>query len=436
MRARIIVPTNRHHALATLTELLRARETFDATDVIVGDRIGTTPPPGAEDLTFAVVPDRPESAVDLIARLRPACPGPLIAVGPAHDAKVILNVIRAGADTYLDEADLASEFATALDRFHAKRHRGEAPRRLLAVVSAAGGCGASTVAANLAVVLARRFGRCHLIDMNPSQADLASLLDVKPPYTMSDLFRNEGRLDRTMYEKLLTAHSSGVMLLAAPRTVEDFRAVTTDAVAHALAIAREVFADVVVDLEDCLHDEQLLVLGAATTVFVVSRPDFTTARNTRVVIDRLVALGVPRGRIEVVLNQTGRPSELPRDDVETALGGAVAHALPFDPDRVGWSNNTGLPVAIRDPDCPFVRGVAGLVGLAAEGPPAPTLPGRVRAWVGEAVLPRLRTLWRRGARRPDDDTVESLTILEDTDTSHEPNPAPQRDPVHDGAVAS
>ena len=435
MRSRIVTPSLRDPAVATLTEWIRSRGESAGPEVIVGDRLEDGGSFGANDVTFVIVTDR--SSVGTVVQIRPVVSGSLFAIGPAKDAKFILRVIQAGADSFLDETDLPAELAATYDRIRAKRPRGETPRRLLAVLSASGGCGASTVATNLSVLLAKSFGRCHLIDMNPSQADLSSLLDVKPQFTMTDLCRNEGRLDRTMYEKMLTTHPSGVALLAAPRLLEDVRSLTAEAVSHALAIARDVFADIVVDLEDCLHDEQLIVLGEATTVFVVSRPDFTTARNTRLVIDRLVALGVPRSRIEVVLNHVGRPNELPRAEVEVAVGGPVAHELPYDPERVCWSNNTGLPVAIKEPNCPFTRALGRLVGLAPVGPGPETFPSRVGTWVRGVVLPRVLSLWRRARpHRPDDETVESLTILEDTDTSHEPNTTPQLDRHERGAVAS
>src|SRR5205823_387588 len=156
-------------------------------------------------------------------------------------------------DLFLDEAELGPELDAALARAQSRRGVPAAPGRLLAVLSPSGGCGASTIAVNLAALLAAARGQCNLIDLNLGKADLGPLLDLKPPYTLADLCRHEDRLDRTLYEKLLTAHASGVSLLAAPRHFDDLTAVTATGILRAVEIARQAFADVVADLENCVH---------------------------------------------------------------------------------------------------------------------------------------------------------------------------------------
>jgi pilus assembly protein CpaE len=328
----------------------------------------------------------------------------LLAAGPAVDSKLILQAMQAGADLFLDEADLGPQLAAALGRYKARRGEPAGPGRLVAVLAAAGGCGASTIAVNLATLIARSRGRCNLIDLNPRRADLAPLLDLTPTYTLADLCRNEDRLDRTLYEKLLTPHPSGVELLAAPREFEGVAALTPGVVGKAVRLAREAYADVVVDLEDCFHREQAAVLDQATTVLLVCRLDFTAVRNTRRVLDHLAARGVPRDRVEVVANFAGRPGELPVEEAEMALGAKVSRLIPHDPDTVGWSNNTGLPAALTSPAAAVVQSIARIVGL--ETTPA-RLPLVVRvgngaraAWAATqaartATAAAARTAWGR-----------------------------------------
>lgn len=373
MQTILLTPSLEHPALKIVTEWLRSRHEWSAPRIVTWSDFQQTRERSGSALTILFVPaDHPDGIHGIIPQCRDSNEGLLFVVGPAHDPKFILKAIQSGADTYLDETDLADELNQAIDRFHIKRPHATPASRLIAVLPVSGGSGASTIAVNLAVLFAKHAGHCHLIDLNPGKADLGPLLDVKPHYTMADLTRNEGRLDRTMYSKLLTNHASGISLLAAPQSFDEISLLTADSVALALSLARESFADIVVDLEDCFHDEQFFVLQQATRIVLVARPDFTSIRSARNVLDRLTANGIARDRLAIVLNQAGRPGELPQDEIETALGTPVTRTVAFDPERCCEANNTGIPVALSEPTAPFCRSLAKLFDLpvAAERGPS------------------------------------------------------------------
>lgn len=420
-----------------LERLIRTRPGFHPPALVDLDRAESACRAGQPDLVAVVLTTGQEERTLAALRLVRAAVGTghVLLVGPATDPKLILRGMQAGADLFLDAADLGPELDAALTRLTARRGEPAGPGRLVAVLAAAGGCGASTVAVNLAAVIARARGRCNLIDLNPRKADLGPLLDLKPTYTVSDLCRNADRLDRTLYEKLLTPHPSGIELLAAPRQFEDVVALSPAAVAAAVRLARDVFADVVVDLEDCFHAEQVAVLEQASTVFLVCRLDFTAVRNTRRVLDHLAARGVPRDRVEVVVNAAGQANELPVAEAEVALGVTIARFIPHDPETVGWANNTGVPAALKAPESAVVQGIARLVGLETPPPARPPLLDRVRGWAREAsaatarvcgplvraVAARARAVWTRArAPRNPPPSEDTADRTQDTKTTHEP----------------
>ena len=404
MQPILLTPTTDHSLLDAVADILRSRLELPTPRIVTWDDFERTREISHSSLTILFVPsDRPDRIHGIIPQCRELKEGLLFVLGPAHDPKFILKAIQSGADTYLDEADLPDELNQAIDRFHAKRPHATPVCRLIAVLPASGGCGVSTIAVNLAVLLAKHTGQCHVIDLNPGKGDLSPLLDVKPQYTMTDLSRNEGRLDRTMYAKLLTNHTSGISLLAAPQSFDEINHCSTDSVALALSIARESFPEIVVDLEDCFHDEQFLALQKATKIVLVARPDFTSIRNARNTLDRLTANGIARDRIVVVLNQVGRPGELPHDEIETALGSPVAHTIAYDPERCCGANNTGIPIALHEPTAPFCRSLAKLFDLPVAPESGPSLFRRVlsRLWKTKATrIPSTRSQAGTRAVRP------------------------------------
>jgi pilus assembly protein CpaE len=424
MHAILACSSRNHPPLQQLEGLVRSRAGFQPPVVTTIDSLVASCHEG--DFALAVVVlsgDHHDSAHEAIRRLRDSWSGNLLVVGPATDPKLILRSMQAGAGLFLDEADLVVELDVALTRILSQR--GEVGGQVLAVASASGGCGASTVAVNLAALLAKSRGRCHLIDLNPGKADLAALLDLKPQYTLADLCRNENRLDRTLFEKLLTPHASGIGLLAAPRQLEDIHAVTVGGVTSAIRLAQESF-DVVVDLEDCFRAEQVAVLELTTRVILVCRLDFTALRNTRWLLDHLADRGVARERIEVVVNHAGLPNDLPIVDAEIALGGGITRFIPHDPETVGRANNTGIPVAIQNPDAAVVQGIARLVGLDSPTLTSPTPFMRLQTRFRTQAVTWLSAQWRKIRHFVVHTPPAPPAPTEESKTSHEPNPAPQK----------
>ena len=299
------------------------------------------------DLILIYLQESSERELAELRRIRATFSGRVLAVGPVVDPKFILQVLQNGADQYLDN----NEVDAGLEAWLRRRSMSKAPveGRLIAVLAVSGGCGASTIAVNLAAAIAKRTGSCNLVDLHPGQGDLPSLLDLRPQFTWSDLCANETRLDRAMYEKALIKHVSGVHLLCSPASYQDVRAINPRGIGQAIAIARTAFSDCVVDLQDCFHDEQVLVLRQATGILLICRLEFTALRNARRILERLRAHDIPRSRVKLVINFFGQPNELPLDEAENALGEKLAHFIPYDAKTINAANNTGNPAVIKFP---------------------------------------------------------------------------------------
>ena len=305
----------------------------------------------AAEMILVVLSTDPSQGLEMVRRARRLTVNPVIAVGHAAEPKLILRALQDGADHYLDEAEIESGIESVLARLQSKEEVKSPSGRLVAVLSASGGSGASTIAVNLAAMLAREHQRCVLLDLKPGRGDLAALLDLKPVYHLADLCVNVARLDPAMFDKMLVAHESGVRLLASPQVFGDTRMVSPQGVSHDPGgTARKLGSHIVVDLEDCFHEEQTIALKQASSILVVARLDFTSMRNARRILEHISSeLDVPRGRVRLVINRLGQPGELPLAEAEEALGGKISHYIPDDPRTVNEANNIGIPVVTRAP---------------------------------------------------------------------------------------
>ncbi len=316
------------------------------------------------DLIVVGLPEDHESSLSVLDWLEklPRTNGVrVLAIGPAADPKMVLRALRGAVDDYLDQTDLEAELTAALGRWRATLARQVEAGKVIAVLAPSGGSGSSTLAVNLATVLAKQHQTAALIDLKLETGDLAALLDLKPTYTLADLCHNIARMDRTLFERSLTRHASGVHLLGAPRHYDDIAQVTPEGVHQALALAKYSFPYVLVDLDHSFRPEQVEVLREADVVLLVLRLDFASLRNARRALEHLDRLGVARDRIRLVVNRYGQPKEIPFSKAEEALGMKIFHYVPDDPKSINRANNNGVPVVI---ECPSTRVAKSVTKLA------------------------------------------------------------------------
>ncbi len=299
----------------------------------------------------------PTGGLEAVGRVRRLTSGCVLAVGPVTDGLLIVSALQKGADHYLDAADMERGLDAALSRWQSRGEGVKTEGRLIGVLAASGGSGASTLAVNIATVLAQDHGKCALIDLKPGKGDLTALLDLDPQFHLADLCQKAARLDQAMFEKVLARHSCGVHLLASPQVFGDTRLVNSHGVGEAVTLARQLFPNVVVDLEDCFHEEQVIVLRQATAILLVSRLDFTSMRNVRRICAHLDDIGVGTAAVKLAINRYGQPNELPAAEAEEALGGKLAYYIPDDPKTVNGANNTGIPAVLKAPTAKVTQAI-------------------------------------------------------------------------------
>ncbi len=380
MHVAVLIQNTSHPLGLRLREMLQARLNCRESELISFDRAEETLARGKASVLVVVLSPAPELALNYLRKLRSRVSGPVLAVGLASDSKLILRALHEGADHYLDESDLEAQLDSVIQRLQINLERTQQSNgRLIGLLGASGGSGTSTLAVNLAGVLARDRGRCALIDLKPGVGDLAALLDLKPTHNLADLCLNSARMDRAMFESALVVHASGVHLLAPPQMYEDIRLVTAAGVNKTLHLARDLFRHTVVDLEDCYHEEQATVLRQADAILLVFRLDFTSLRSTKRILENLAQAGIDGERVSLAINRFGQAKELPLTQAEEALGRKISFIVPDDPKTINAANNAGEPAVFRSPSSKVAFSIVQMAnGLSArdesESTPTPRHP--------------------------------------------------------------
>ncbi len=250
--------------------------------------------------------------------------------------------------------------------------------RITVCFAAKGGQGRSIIAANLALLVARKAKRPPLVlDLDwLAGGSLASYLDLEPPPGhWGEVVRGEKPL-----HEAIASHESGLKLLAAPPAAEAF-APTPRELAGLFAQLSKEHDQIVVDTSfpSLASESARALLDLASALVVVVTPDVTALGATKAWLDHARSFHVAPERIHLVVNRTGVTEDVTAKDISEHLGRPLAAQIPYHTALL-TSVNRGLPLVAFQPQHPAVAAIAQLGAKALSLPPV-DLAGNLRRLV-------------------------------------------------------
>ncbi len=242
-----------------------------------------------------------------------------------------------------------------------------AQARIITVFAGKGGVGKSTIATNLAAVLADGgHRRVCLVDLDLQFGDVGILLQLAPERTITDATPMAGRLDAAALQSLITAYRPGLDTLLAPAGPADGDHVTRDLVREVLTVARLAYDVIVIDTAPYVSDQLLAALDVTDRFVLVMTPDLPTLKSTRLTLDMFELLEYPHERRLTVLNRADSDVGLSAPEIEKALGSSMSVLVPSSRD-VPLSVNRGVPLAVDSPAHPVSQAIRRLADQCTGG---------------------------------------------------------------------
>jgi len=325
---------------------------------------------GEVNLVFFHLDPDPSAVIAVIDQVASRFPElAMVAVSHNTAPDAILAPIRAGCDQFVCEPIDSSDLAAAVARVASKRLLTHGKSRCVCVVGASGGCGATSIACNLAMEAAHLTEKkCVLVDLGLQFGDVASNFDCDPKYTFFDLAQIGDDLDQSVMEGVLTELPCKVSLLARPETIEQQSSVTADTVHHVIELLASTFPTVVIDMPRRIDPCTLAATSQADLILIVCQLLVPSIRNTKRYYDVLVHAGVPDERIEVVVNRgdssTGR---ITKKDLEELIKKPVFASIPNDYQFVARSLDFGRPIAALDRNNPVRAAIRKMASRIVSG---------------------------------------------------------------------
>jgi len=303
------------------------------------------------DVIIIDLDSNPEFALELVESICANGSATVMVFSSKPDPDLLVRCMRAGAREFLTPPFERSKMAEALVRASSRRSVTRLPRktggRLLVFLGAKGGAGVTTLACNFAVSLAQESGQSTLlIDLDLPLGDAALNLGIVTEYSTINALQDAGRLDGSFLNKLLTKHSSGVSVLAAPGKFPQFHA-TNEAIDKRMTVARQEFDNVVVDVGSRLDLTDTVLFKDAFTIYLVTQAGIPELRNSNRLISQFFTVGSPK--LEIVINRyEPRSMGVSDETITKALTRPSNWKIPNDYAAVRQMQNTATPLALGD----------------------------------------------------------------------------------------
>ncbi len=278
------------------------------------------------------------NGIETFLALERRCPGvPIIVLSSADSEPMALQTIRHGGEDYLVKSTCTRDLLVRNISHAVARHRrqseaqgaGEVQTRVIAVVGAKGGTGATTVACTLADELRRQGKEAVLLAGLDLDSELFSfLMGTDHRFSILDAAQNADRLDATFWKSLVT-HVESLDVLPSPGLAQS-GGVDAVGISKVIQFASRQYRTIVLDVGR-LRSANLALLEHATEIMLVTTDSMPSLHEAKRVIEVVCAGGFERERVHLIVNRADEASEtLPTSELAKLFGVEVAARLPYE----------------------------------------------------------------------------------------------------------
>lgn len=305
------------------------------------------------DVVLVNLDPAPEAVLPMLGEVIAAHPNlSVFASSKSAEGPLILKVMRLGCKEFLPQPIDVNALQEAIDRIARQRTEAPADGKLITIMGAAGGVGATMLATNLAVEFAAICGGSVTVaDLDYRFGQLAVMLDVETKHTIADLCGSPEQLEPQVMSKALASHPSGVHVLGRPNNFAEADSITAASCVGVMTNLVKMNKYVVADGPTRFDLAAASLLAISDVNLLVVQLLVPCVRNAVRILDSLRQNGHNLERTKLVCNRVGRDSgHLSVDNIRETLGVDVFATIPDDWTTVSGAINLGEPLKEHGPN--------------------------------------------------------------------------------------
>jgi pilus assembly protein CpaE len=270
----------------------------------------------------------------------------IIVVSKEPTQDLLVSCMRAGSDEFLEFPIEPDELSKAMGGLFRRKGIGSQQQgRVIAVFSAAGGMGVTTVACNLAAGIAAELGTPHascVVDMNLQFGAVALAMDLREfSYTLADAAHEQERLDQNLLNTFMAQHPSGAAVLPAPLSLQELDGIDPWQLRGVVQTCREGYNYTVLDMPHVVDDCAIVGLDEADEILLLCDMVLPSIRNTIHAVEVFHELDYKSDKLKFVINRFYDSDQVSLDEIVEHVSLPLHWLIPYDSKVIITSLNSG-----------------------------------------------------------------------------------------------
>ncbi len=278
----------------------------------------------------------------------------IIAMSNRSSADIVIKVMRAGAKEFILKPIIKTEFLEILNNtitdINSEENKDSC--KIISTFSNKGGIGKTSIAVNLAVELAQMTKeKVALIDLNLQLGDVATFLDLTPPFAMDYIADNINNLDGEELLKTMTRYkNTSLYVIADPLNIDKSKDITAEQIENILAALKKTFSYIVIDIGTNIDSKTIKALDFSDLILLIAIVNLPAIRSTQRCMELFDKLGYNADKIKLVLNRYMGNEDIKTADIEEVVKQKVYWKIPNNYLIMMSAINKGVPVNEINPD--------------------------------------------------------------------------------------
>lgn len=286
-----------------------------------------------------------------LSKILTAYPKIYIVVVCSHfTKKLALQAMKTGVRHYLEKKTIASELTHELQQLISGSAKKEAlSGSVISIFSAGGGCGATTVAINLANELRLLSSKpVLLIDLDSCYGTVSTYLGIKSEFGIVDVLGRKGLIDKHLIQSSAYPYMDNYHVLPSPAGIKSQKQMLLqfENLPRVLEACREVYRYTVIDAPRTSESDVAKLAGLSDILLIVFQLTIKDVNFARSMVLSLTKTGISSNKIMSLVNRFKKRSRLVRlEDGKKALGLKSCNVIRSDWRKAIKSVNSAKPLA-------------------------------------------------------------------------------------------
>ena len=273
----------------------------------------------------------------------------VVVVCSSFHKDLVRRAMQAGARSFLEKNNITTELSEVLHHLAKNSERNKTgSSSVISVLSAGGGCGATTVTVNLASELRLSSSQPVLtIDLDNCYGTLSIYLGIKSQYGIADVMNRKGLIDKHLIQSSAYSYTDDFHVLVSPAGMDSQKEISLEYenLPRVLEACRQLYGYTVIDAPRMPEIILTKLAGLSDVILIVFQLTVKDVNFARSLVLSLTKSGIASKKIMLLANRVKKRGPLVRlEDSIKVIGLDSCQVIRSDWRKAMKSVNHGQPL--------------------------------------------------------------------------------------------